>query len=198
MFLHWYKFLIVFAFLSCFCRTEAYAQAENDTYPGFLTQEVYEPYVEYYTDPESPEFVRGSDPALIRTILRLETHGEPWQISKAGALGCGQFLISTARRIDPFITKEDLLFDVGSDVKLIAIHTVTLTSEIRKYFGRYAKPHKRIAPGSLREKALVLAAYNAGIRSVVMHRGVPPIRETKNYVRRGLEYYKYYREKEAR
>jgi len=179
-------FVDVLIVLLC-CVINLFSQVK-EVFPGFLNQEVYEHYVEYYTNPHSPEYIEGSDPILVKTILRLETYGVPWQTSRSGALGCGQLLLSTARTMDPTVTKETLLFDIGYAIKLTCIHTVDLTRLIRSNF-KNIKKHKTLH-ALLKEKELVLAAYNAGFGSVKKYRGVPPFPETRKYCKNGVTIFK--------
>jgi soluble lytic murein transglycosylase-like protein len=40
---------------------------------------------------------------------------------------------------------------------------------------------------------LALAAYNAGMKTVREHNGVPPFRSTRRYIKKVIEYYQHYK-----
>lgn len=97
--------------------------------------------------------------ALIAAIVLVESGGNPRAVSPAGAQGLGQLMPGTARRYgvrDPF--------DPAQNLKGAAAYLSDLLTLYR---------------GDL---VLVLAAYNAGEGAVSKHKGVPPFRETRNYV----------------
>jgi len=102
----------------------------------------------------SPEF-------LAATILQ-ESAYDPRAISSAGALGIAQFMPGTAddAGVDPFDP-----FDA------LAGASRMLGGYVRAYGGEYSDPH-----------AVALAAYNAGPGAVASYHGVPPYRETLDYV----------------
>ncbi len=107
------------------------------------------------------------DPAFIAAVIRAESNGVPTAVSRKGARGLMQLMPATARRLGvrrPFDPKENIRGGTAYLAELAA---------------RY---------GDTRPD-LVLAAYNAGERAVEEHKGVPPYRETREYVRRVLAFW---------
>ena len=109
------------------------------------------------------------DPALLRAVIRAESDFDPRALSRAGAMGLMQLMPSTAEALkvyDPYNPMENI--SGGS---------------------RYLRYLLDRFDGNLR---LALAAYNAGESLVLRYRRVPPIDETRQYVRRVLQFYKSY------
>lgn len=101
------------------------------------------------------------DPDLIRAIVEVESHYNPRAVSSRGAMGLMQLIPPTARRFgvsNVFDPVENL--DGGI---------------------RYLKYLMGMFNGNLE---LSLAAYNAGENAVSRSGGVPPIAETRNYLRK--------------
>ncbi len=110
----------------------------------------------------------GVPPALVKAVVRVESAFDPLAISRKGAMGLMQLMPGTARHLgvrDAFRADQNI---AGG------------TRYLRRMVDRY------------RNWILALAAYNAGPRAVDRHRGVPPYRETRRYVRKVLHYYRVY------
>ena len=102
----------------------------------------------------------GVDPAVIRAIVAYESAYLPNTITTTGAMGLMALMPRTARLLgvrDPFDPRDNL----DSGTRLVA-----------RLIGKFG--------GDL---DLVLAAYNAGENTVLQANGVPPARETQDYVR---------------
>lgn len=107
----------------------------------------------------------GVDPALLKTIARLETAGfDPDAVSPAGARGLMQFMPATAKRFG--INPHDPIQAIQGAARYVRF--------LQEKFGD--------------DPSLILAGYNAGEGNVQRHGGVPPFRETQGYVRKGLAY----------
>jgi soluble lytic murein transglycosylase-like protein len=114
-----------------------------------------------YNDAISEAAARyGLDPNLIRAIIRAESAFNPFAVSDAGAQGLMQLMPDVAEELalaDPFNPRQNIL--AGS-----------------KYLkGLLDRHHGNID--------LAVASYNAGPEAVKRYRGVPPYRETRNYVK---------------
>lgn len=97
--------------------------------------------------------------ALIAAIVMVESGGNPRAVSHAGAQGLGQLMPGTARRYGVANS-----FNPAQNLK----GSASYLSDLLKLYRN--------------DLVLVLAAYNAGEGAVNRHRGVPPYRETRNYV----------------
>ena len=108
----------------------------------------------------------GMDPDLVRAVARVESNYNPTAISPKGALGVMQLLPATAERFgvaDAYDPAQNIEGGI-----------------------RYLKFLRDQFPGNL---SLVLAAYNAGESAVRKHGGVPPYRETRDYVHKIRQLY---------
>ncbi len=103
------------------------------------------------------------NPEVITAMVRAESEFDPMAESAKGALGLMQLMPATARRLGRTV---DELFDAELNLE-------TGVRYVAEFAGRYAN-----------DLALILAAYNAGEGSVDRYRGVPPYRETRDYIRR--------------
>ena len=114
----------------------------------------------------------GIDPGLLRAIAEVESSGNPAAVSRKGALGLMQLKLGTAMQFgvrDPFDPVEST---VGA-------------ARFLSYLRRVGRGDPRIG-GHLPQ---LLAAYNAGEDVVQRYGGIPPYRETRDYVRRVLWLY---------
>ncbi len=113
----------------------------------------------------------GVDPGLVTAVIAAESNFDPRALSPKGAQGLMQLMPATA---------DDLgVRDVWNPDDNIRGGTAHLARLLGKYDD---------------DASLALAAYNAGEGTVDRHGGVPPFRETQQYVSRVLGYYRSYRE----
>lgn len=106
----------------------------------------------------------GLDPWLLAAVAKVESNFDPFAVSRAGACGILQLMPATAKR---FGVRN--VFDAEENIEGGAKYLRWLLDRFR---GR---------------RDLALAGYNAGEGAVDRHRGIPPYRETVDYVSRVLE-----------
>jgi len=111
------------------------------------------------------------EPALVKAVIHAESGFDSQAISVKGAQGLMQLMPQTADEMDvsrPFSPEENIF---GG------------TRYLSLLLGRFEN-----------DKRLALAAYNAGPDRVEACGGIPPIKETRNFVKRVMEYYRAYRQ----
>jgi len=110
------------------------------------------------------------DPAMVMAIIMAESSYNPKAISKKGAKGLMQLMPTTARSLG---------------VKDIFNPEHNINAGVR-YF-------KKLLNQFDGDVELALAAYNAGSRKVKEHRGIPPFKATKYYIKKVIKYYRHYK-----
>jgi hypothetical protein len=94
-------------------------------------------------------------------VIAVESEFDQWAVSSKGAQGLMQLMPFTARRfgvIDAFDARQNIFGGV-----------------------QYLRFLLDLFQGDV---SLALAGYNAGENAVARHRGIPPYRETRNYVQK--------------
>jgi soluble lytic murein transglycosylase-like protein len=107
----------------------------------------------------------GLSPALLKAVATVESSLNPLAVSSAGAVGVMQLMPQTAEslHVDPYNAGQNVLG--GAE---------------------YLKSLLDTFQGDL---PLALAAYNAGPGAVQHFGGIPPYRQTQNYVQKVLSQY---------
>jgi hypothetical protein len=110
---------------------------------------------------------RRLDPLLVKSVIWVESCFDPRAVSRVGAHGLMQLMPATAAELG--VTDR---FDPAQNIR----GGVTYLARMLERFDQRLD--------------LALAAYNAGPGAVERHGGIPPFRETQNYVERVNSHYR--------
>jgi soluble lytic murein transglycosylase-like protein len=123
-----------------------------------------EPEVPYAAQIRKAAGTYGLDPALVASVIAIESNFDSTAVSKKSALGLMQLLPKTAAQM-----AVQNAFDPAQNIN-------GGTRYLRQLLDRYGQ-----------NLTLALAAYNAGPKRVDFYRGIPPLAETRSYVSRVID-----------
>jgi soluble lytic murein transglycosylase-like protein len=103
---------------------------------------------------------------FVRSVMKAESDFQPNALSPKGAIGLMQLMPETARQLGVDPTNPQKNAEGGAQY-------------LRELLARYE--------GDPNQVLLALAAYNAGPAAVERYHGVPPFRETREYILRVLK-----------
>lgn len=113
---------------------------------------------------------RQLEPELVKAIITVESCFDARAVSRAGAHGLMQLMPGTARNYGVYDR-----FNPEQNLRAGIQHLRDLMDDYRDNL------------------ELALAAYNAGAHNVKKYRGIPPFRETQNYVVKVIDYFERYK-----
>lgn len=108
----------------------------------------------------------GVDPVLVRAVIQVESGFNPLCVSNKGARGLMQLMPATAKRFG-VSEVHDPEQNIRGGVRYLALLLALFRNDLPR----------------------TLAAYNAGENAVLRYGGIPPYRETNEYVARALTVY---------
>ena len=111
----------------------------------------------------------GLDSAFVKAVIKIESGFQPKVTSSCGAMGLMQLMPATANSMG--------VKDAYDPEQNIAGGTKYLKGLLDRFGG---------------DKSLALAAYNAGPNAVAKYNGIPPYKETQNYVKNIMSMYQRY------
>jgi len=116
----------------------------------------------------------GLDARLVMAVIACESNFNPNAVSPVGAMGLGQLMPGTAGDLG-VRNAWDLGQNLEGSTRLLSRHIQNMSAD-----------------GKVTEEAvkLALACYNAGAGAVRKYKGIPPYRETQNYVVKITRLYK--------
>lgn len=108
----------------------------------------------------------GLDARLVMAVIAVESNFNQNAVSPVGAMGLGQLMPGTASDLGVG-NAYDARANLEGSTRLLSRHIQNMTSD-----GRPTEEAVKLA----------LACYNAGAGAVKKYKGIPPYRETQNYV----------------
>lgn len=117
------------------------------------------------------------DPRLVVAMIIAESGFDPNSTSNHGAMGLGQLMPGTAKALG-VNNAYDPIQNLNGSINY-------LRSRLDTYRDK-ALPNGEM---SFEQIALAMAAYNAGANAVKKYGGIPPYRQTQNYVKRVISLY---------
>ncbi len=128
---------------------------------GFTGQGA-DPRVPFAAEITAAAKAAGVHPLLVAAVVRAESDFRPWAVSRVGACGLMQLMPSVW--LDQGVADP---YDPGANLRAGCRH-------LRSLLDRF------------KDLATALAAYNAGVAIVEKDGGIPPYRETREFVRKVL------------